>query len=658
MKGLTPFRIITISITFLFVVGVLAAAVLSASAQSFDTPTNAVALDDEVTQGFLTPIEQHWYKITLDSNVEKLSLRLVIDPNKSNTVDFVSLNVFEEGEISLFDDGDVSNMTPFAAGDVVLFDNDPDTGERYWGGDVEGSTTYYIQVSNESDFEFDYFLFNEKVVVIPDTPEVEEEAVEEPEEITPEVEAEVTEEVVEEAETVAEPTIDDSLRFGTPDNPAPLLPSLNRGSIPAGESYVYEFKNTNLEDLDDLILPLQFTMFATPDDGHRRHHVNFELYDATEYEKWINGEIEEPTNFGAGMLSERRDDDYLTVERSWRGSVVNNQDYYIVVNNGAEVEIDYWLYNDEDIYNPVLGEVEAPQPTIFAVGESPQTARALKLGLNKATLGPGEEVWYSFRITDFDDQELEQMALTMITTPDDGNRIRSMVFDVFTAGDVAYWSPGDNTNISNMGAGQVVYRDNNPLTGERFWQGWVLDNNLMLVQIRNGNDIPMDYWLYTGDVYAPELGEPTIPVIATYEEGTAPGNPSQFEVGVNEGELAPGEEAWYTFRRLDAPNGSRVDTAFTLVFTPNDGNNVRDINIEFFEPAALRDWSPDDFEGIVPFGRGENVERDGDGSTGEYVWKGQVNAGDLYYMRVINRSGTDIDFDIFPEDVVETSLTN
>ncbi len=661
MKGLTPIRFITISITFLFVVAML---VSSVSASGHDTPSDAVSLDDEVTQGALIPLEQHWYKITLDSDVAQLALRLVIDPNESDAIDFVTLSVFEAGEISLFDDGDVSQMTTFATGDVVLFDNDPDTGERYWGGNVEGSNTYYIQVANESDFEFDYFLFNEKVNIILEEPEVDE-----PEEITPEVEAEVTEEVAEDAEVVeaevedseADVEADVSVDFllGTPDNPAPLLPGLNRGSIPAGETYVYEFKKANLADLEDLVLPLQFTMFATPDNGHRRHYVNFELYDAVEYEKWVNGEIDKPNNFGAGMISDRRDDDYLTLERSWRGSVINNDDYYIAVTNGAEVEVDYWLYNDEDIYNPILGELpEPPQPVIFAAGASPQTAVALKLGLNKATLGPGEEAWYSFRITDFDENQLEQMALTMVTTPSDGNRIRNMVFDVFTAGDVNAWSPGDNTQITNLGAGQVVVRDSNPLTGERFWQGWVLDNDLYLVQIRNGNDIPMDYWLYTGDVYSPELGEPTVPIVRTFEKGTAPGNPNEFELGVNDGELESGEEVWYTFRRLDAPKGSRVDTSFTLVFTPNNGNNIRDINIELFEPAALRDWSPDDFEGIVPFGRGERVERDGSDLTGEFIWKGQVNAGDLYYMRVINRSGTDIDFDIFPEDVIAVDQLN
>ena len=37
--------------------------------------------------------------------------------------------------------------------------------------------------------------------------------------------------------------------------------------------------------------------------------------------------------------------------------------------------------------------------------------------------------------------------------------------------------------------------------------GWLMEN-LYLVQIRNGNDVPIDYHLFVGDVYAPSLAGP------------------------------------------------------------------------------------------------------------------------------------------------------
>ena len=67
--------------------------------------------------------------------------------------------------------------------------------------------------------------------------------------------------------------------------------------------------------------------------------------------------------------------------------------------------------------------------------------------------------------------------------------------------------PGNPEGISNVGAGSVVYRDDNHLTGERFWSGWVVDNDLYYVRIRNGSDVFVDYRLFNGDVYGPELGQ-------------------------------------------------------------------------------------------------------------------------------------------------------
>jgi len=44
------------------------------------------------------------------------------------------------------------------------------------------------------------------------------------------------------------------------------------------------------------------------------------------------------------------------------------------------------------------------------------------------------------------------------------------------------------------------------MTGERFWTGWVIDRTLYYLRVRNGTDYQMDYWLFTDNVYNPELG--------------------------------------------------------------------------------------------------------------------------------------------------------
>lgn len=240
------------------------------------------------------------------------------------------------------------------------------------------------------------------------------------------------------------------------------------------------------------------------------------------------------------------------------------------------------------------------------------------------------------------------MALTMVMTPDDGNRIYYVPFDVFRAGeDVQYWSPTDSSNkqISNMGAGSVVFRDNNPLTGERFWSGWVVNNNLYLVQVRNGTNVPIDYHLFTGDVYSPELGEKTQPVA---QVAAAPGKarsvPYALGLGVNKGRVEAGADVWYSFSRADVP-AAGGNTTFTMVFTPNDGNRVYNVEFELF--AGDQSTS---------FGKGSVLERDNDVKTGEFIWNGDVQPGLTYYIHIKNGNNIPIDFWIFPDDVVNANL--
>ena len=92
-----------------------------------------------------------------------------------------------------------------------------------------------------------------------------------------------------------------------------------------------------------------------------------------------------------------------------------------------------------------------------------------------------------------------------------------------------------------------------------------------------------------------------------------------------------------------------------MFFTPDDGNRIRSVTFELFELNQVRDWAPDNQLGIVGFGKGSAVNRDGGIETGELLWKGHVTAGDTYYMRVLNGSDTPIDYTIYPADVITTN---
>ena len=152
-----------------------------------------------------------------------------------------------------------------------------------------------------------------------------------------------------------------------------------------------------------------------------------------------------------------------------------------------------------------------------------------------------------------------------------------------------------------------------------------------------------------------QLSTPVARVAAA--PGSSPGSAVDLAVGTNQGHLEPNEEQWYVFSRSDVDQltGS-IETAFTLLFTPDDGNRIRDVNFELFEGNQLRDWSPNSRFNINNFGHGSVVSRDDDLETGELLWKGHVLAGDVYYMRVSNETDVPIDYWIFPEDVIRANL--
>jgi hypothetical protein len=77
--------------------------------------------------------------------------------------------------------------------------------------------------------------------------------------------------------------------------------------------------------------------------------------------------------------------------------------------------------------------------------------------------------------------------------------------DIFTRDAVQAWSPENRFGMANLGAGGLVTRDDNPLTGEKSWSGWVINWETYYVRIVNNTSGPIDYWLFKGDVYYPQL---------------------------------------------------------------------------------------------------------------------------------------------------------
>jgi LPXTG-site transpeptidase (sortase) family protein len=138
-------------------------------------------------------------------------------------------------------------------------------------------------------------------------------------------------------------------------------------------------------------------------------------------------------------------------------------------------------------------------------GLSPFTALPLQDGRNVGVLAPGESRWYEL-IPVTEGAFQRQVDLTLFFTPDDGARAHWVNFQIYPPDQIAHWYAGDVSQMQNLGAGGIVSRDGNPVTGELLWSGWIENNETYYVQVSNGVDVTIDYSLFTGDIVAAELG--------------------------------------------------------------------------------------------------------------------------------------------------------
>jgi hypothetical protein len=254
-------------------------------------------------------------------------LTLSFTPPAAELDRLLTLELFEGKAAPSPADDDLSTLTPHGVAQLILEEGGK-RGMLIWHGQISTGKTYYIHLANPTDFPLDYRLMAQQ----PATPLA---AVPVP------TKAPVPAAVVLEAPATG----------AAPDQAVLLGAGLNKGQVKAGSRQWYTFKVTNPAN-PARFYTLKFTLFFTPDDGQRRHQVNFQLFTAEAVERWGRGETDRLTNFGAGMLL-ARDGDPNTGERLWRGTVMDGQTYFLLIENGTTIDIDYWLF-DDDIEHPEL----------------------------------------------------------------------------------------------------------------------------------------------------------------------------------------------------------------------------------------------------------------------------------------------------------------
>jgi hypothetical protein len=599
-----------------------------ADAENGLSPLTALALQDGRNVGVLAPGEGRWYELlgagTGGAFQRQMDLTLIFTPDDGNRIHHVNFQIFPADQISGWYSGDASQMQNMGAGGIVSRDGDPVTGERLWSGWVLDNDTYYVQVFNGADTSIDYSLFTDNIIA-----------------------AELGE------SSALAPAVD--VPAGAdPNHPVTLAPDLHKGQLEAGQETWYA---VIYDDFDsDAFEPHTFTLIFTPDDGHRIHQVGFEIFPMSQLHIWQQGDTGQMRNLGVGSVVSR-DGDPLTGERLWSGWLMDGEAYLLKMYNHSDADVDYWLF-PEDMLRPELGE-PAPPPSLMKVppGSSPFNTLPLDLSVNTYRLDPRQELWYSFVRDDFDDDNYEAMALTMMFTPSDGNRVHKVGFELIAADQLHIWARGDTDQLRNIGAGSVVSRDGNAETGELLWSGWLMDGETYYLKVRNDAEVPIDYWLFPGDIVRAELGEPSpLPPPINVEAGTDSNHPLPLEMGLNRGGLSPGQERWFSVVRADMDDEAFEQMTLSLFFTPDDGRRIHSVNFDTYSADQIHTWERGDTDQLRNVGAGSVVSRDDDPNTGELLWSGWLVDGETYFVRLRNDADAPIEYWLFTADVIRPEL--
>ncbi len=130
--------------------------------------------------------------------------------------------------------------------------------------------------------------------------------------------------------------------------------------------------------------------------------------------------------------------------------------------------------------------------------------------LNSGRLPPYGEHWYSLKVADLDEHLIEDLKLTLFFTPRVGYISDRINFEIFPAGQYHIWQRGDADYMEHFGLGMWTSRDEDPDTGERLWNGSLVDNDRYFIKVKNGTSDVVDYYLFPSDVKNAELGNPTL----------------------------------------------------------------------------------------------------------------------------------------------------
>lgn len=424
--------------------------------------------------------------------------------------------------------------------------------------------------------------------------------------------------------------------------------------------------------------PVNLSLVFTPNQPDQSRYVEFGLHNNEQLEQWYLGNTTALPSLGTSYVV-MRDDDPNTGELFLSSQLEAEEVYYIRVTNQTDFTIHYSVFIDvEDVAHK---EAIAPVTTVLAEpqsGPSEPAAAAAELpagidpnhpvqvavvpqqvALHEGQLAAQSDEWVELRVVEENGQLRQPLELTLFATPGDGNMVHKLHLDLFPNVYAQQWSVGNGEAVHNFGAGRIVERDGDPLTAELVWNGHFNNDEPVLVRLRNDNPFAVDFYLFTGDIINVELGQPApapAPPVRV-APGVDPNHGLPLALGqVQEGDLQPGQERWYTTQIVDFDGESKEHLQLTLYQTPNGGQNVHRVHLEIFNAGDRHIWSRGNTEGMPHFGSGAIVDWDEDEQTGILFWDGWLVDGNEYLIRVRNSAQEPVHYWLFTEAAQDVSL--
>ena len=509
---------LTISLTTLLVltttiIGLMLLTPRVGAKRSGRSPFTALIMGENPATGTLSLGEEGWHQFTYVGNVNTrypLDISLTVTPNDANQIQFITLNVFSVDQLESWYLQEDNLGQIFGVTTIASHNNNPNTGELRWNGQINPNQIYYIRVGNEMHLTVDYQLRLNGVDIQPAQPPTTLIASASVEDAAP---ATVIDTSSESAGTQAEaltPAASVAVPVEIPNGTDPNYPiemtlaswqtNLYEGKLPAQTERWFSISPAELGS--EAQQPLDLSLFFTPGN----EGLAMDIFPGDYPAHWSRGEGDQIGSLGAGRWVSRDGND-LTGELIWNGSMYGSEIYYVRLRNGNPFDVDYWLFTD-DVSQVVLGEESAPSPASEAVaapaGRDAQHPLVLLNGLNEGSLTAGEDRWISVPHQDMGGNQRDILKLSLYFTPGDGNKLYQVYMDLFDAGQNQVWSSwNDLDQARNFEPGAIVARDYNLDTVEWTWNNAPSVGEEYYVRLRNVSAGPIDYWLFTDEVSPP-----------------------------------------------------------------------------------------------------------------------------------------------------------